>query len=150
MKRVFLILHRLLFSGLFAWAGAEKLWHVDQFAQDLIRYRLLPPSLVVVLAWWVPCLELVVAIGLWVPRYRRGAVLLCTLLCCGFVVFIGSAWWRGLDISCGCFGPQGGRVGPWDVLRSSGLLFVASVALWQQLRDEREQQAAAQLEKSSG
>jgi len=52
-----------------------------------------------------------------------GALLAISGLGMLFAVAVGSAWWRQLDISCGCFGAvAGGRVNAWHLV--SALLFV--------------------------
>ena len=46
-----------------------------------------------------------------------------------FAIAVGSAWWRGLDISCGCFGALvSGHVDAWHIL-SALLLLGAGIAL---------------------
>jgi hypothetical protein len=49
-------------------------------------------------------LEITAALALWIPTVRLGASLLCTGLITAFLVALGSAVARNLDISCGCFG----------------------------------------------
>jgi hypothetical protein len=65
-------------------------------------------------------------------RLTLGAATICAGLGLGFVAALGSAWWRGLDIDCGCFG-GGGGAGSGNIalalLRAAAIL-AAAVALW--------------------
>jgi len=116
---------RLLLAGLLLWAGATKLAQPEAFAETLFRFRLLPPALCWAGAWLVPSLELAAGLGLVWRGTRRGAWLLGCLLCAGFAIFVFSAWIRGLDVACGCFGPSTRPVGLLDAARSLALLALA-------------------------
>jgi uncharacterized membrane protein YphA (DoxX/SURF4 family) len=61
---------------------------------------------------------------------RAGAAI-SSLFMVAFLIGIGSAWARGLQIDCGCFG-SGGQLAAgarptygWEMLRDTGLLAVA-------------------------
>jgi putative oxidoreductase len=61
------------------------------------------------LALYVPWLEAACAGGLMFAAWRRGAWLIAWGLSLGFCVFVTSAWLRGLDVTCGCFGGTSAR-----------------------------------------
>lgn len=128
--RITLIGGRLLLAGLLLWAGVEKALHPGAFAETLFKFRLLSPALCWAAAWIVPWLELSAGLGLLWRRTRRGAWLLALLLCAGFALFVFSAWIRGLDVSCGCFGASTRPVGALEALRTLALLTLALAGTW--------------------
>lgn len=97
---------RVLIAGLLFIAATPKLLDPASFALSVANYRLASPLGNYVIALWLPWLECVVALALLVgpPTARRGAWLLGIVLSGIFLVAVASAWLRGLDIACGCFG----------------------------------------------
>jgi hypothetical protein len=55
-------------------------------------------------AMFMPALEAVGALALLFNRWRRAGSLVCGALLILFIVLIGQAVIRGLNIDCGCFG----------------------------------------------
>ena len=118
---------RLSAAGLFAYAGYAKVLDPTTFAAELDNYRLLPAGWSGPLSLYLPWLELTCATALFVPAVRRGAWLLLAILGFGFVGFVVIAWIRGLDITCGCFGPGGAR--PIDLLTVTRTTAVLALGL---------------------
>jgi uncharacterized membrane protein YphA (DoxX/SURF4 family) len=93
-------------------------------------YRLLPESLVAPIAFGLPMIEIAVGLALLVGAFVRAAAIAAAVLLVVYVAAVGSAWARGLQIDCGCFG-GGGQVAagqtayPTEILRDIGLLVVA-------------------------
>ena len=104
MKNFLFWCGRLLLGGTFAYAALSKIPDPTAFASDIALYHLLPHSFTLVLGLYLPWLELFCGIGVLCRWRERGALLLTAGLCGIFCVAIGSAWFRGLDINCGCFG----------------------------------------------
>ena len=124
------LLARLFIAGVFLWAALPKLWDPATFAADVQNYRLLPAGLSGHIALFVPAFELVIAIGLLVPRYQRGAALLATGLLAVFSAAMAQARLRGIDLSCGCFGAAFEAKVSWvTVARSAGLSAIAALPL---------------------
>ena len=98
-------------AGVFGYAGVVKALDLQGFAQAVGNYRLLPPLLVTWIAVCLPWWELGAAIALLWPGWRRSGALLVAGFSGVFSVAIGSAWVRGLDIACGCFGSGSHGVG---------------------------------------
>ncbi len=118
---------RCLVAGVFVYAGAMKAVDPTQFAVDLQGYRLLPSTVLPWLALYIPWVEIVCGCGLFLRPLRAGAWGIASVLTVGFVVFLGSAWARGLDVSCGCFGNAAPEpIGPLAIGRAL-LLTVLSV-----------------------
>ncbi len=112
MKRLPLRLAELLAGGVFVYAGALKALDPAQFAQDIALYQLVPAALIAPLALYLPWLELLAGVMLVLGPWRRGAVLILLPLALAFLAFVGIAWARGLDISCGCFGTGSSTLAP--------------------------------------
>jgi uncharacterized membrane protein YphA (DoxX/SURF4 family) len=99
-------------------------------------YQLLPEPLVAPVAFGLPVVEIAVGLALLVGVFIRTAAIASAVLLVVFLAAVGSAWARGLQIDCGCFG-NGGQVAagetsyPLEVLRDLGLLLVALIlARW--------------------
>ena len=121
---------RLVLAGLLGFAGAAKLRDPAAFAADIENFHLLSPGLSALLAVYLPWLELLLAAGLLLPRWKAAAALLATAVFAVFTLAAASAWARGLDIDCGCFG-HAGAVEPlrWVMLRDAVLL-AAAFRVW--------------------
>lgn len=104
MKKVLFLFGRLGLGGLFVYASLQKILDPSAFATDIGHFRLLPHPLVLLLALYLPWVELVAGLALLCRWRERGALLLIALQCVVFFVALVSAWSRGLDINCGCFG----------------------------------------------
>ncbi len=114
-------------AGLLAWAGAAKLGDPSRFAADIANYRLVPPVFAAMAAVYLPWLEIALAAGLLVPRLRAVARLLALGLLLVFCAALASAWARGLDIRCGCFGGADGGASAAQALARNAVLVLLLV-----------------------
>jgi uncharacterized membrane protein YphA (DoxX/SURF4 family) len=124
---------RLVTGVVWIWAGAVKLGDSYTSVQAVRAYDLLPESLVEPVGYLLPVLEVVVGVALVAGLMTRGAAVLSSLLFVAFIIGIASAWARGLEIDCGCFGgggydPDAASQYPWEIARDVALL-VASLFL---------------------
>lgn len=103
MKRYLPVLLRIVIGGVFIWAGAVKAWDPSAFADTIEGYRLIPHAWAVAVALYLPWLEIVCGVAMIVGRFKDGATLILATLLLIFLAALTSAWWRGLDINCGCF-----------------------------------------------
>jgi uncharacterized membrane protein YphA (DoxX/SURF4 family) len=123
---------RWLLGGVFVVAGALKVPDPAAAVRAVRAYQLLPEPLVAPVAFGLPVVEIAVGLALLVGVYVRTAAVASALLLAVFIVAVGSAWARGLQIDCGCFG-NGGEVGagetayPLEVVRDIALLLIALV-----------------------
>ena len=131
---------RWVLGGVFVVAGALKLPDPDAALRAVRAYRLLPEPLVAPVAFGLPVLEIAVGLALVAGVFVRTAAVAAAALLVVFLVGVGSAWARGLQIDCGCFG-GGGQVAagetayPSELLRDAALLLVAlAVARWPRSR----------------
>ncbi len=116
---------RLLLGGLFLYAGVVKAQDVVAFAGNIAAYQLLPYQANYLLAATLPYIEIIAALLLLSGRRVRPAALLCALLTLVFIAALLSAWYRGLDISCGCFNPESKTSIGEALVRDFGLLLLA-------------------------
>ena len=108
MRRPLGTVLRLALGTIFFIAGGMKLLHPALFFSDLLSYGVPFPE--IFLRWvaaGLPWLEVFIGLGLivdfWPETIRPAACVLWLV----FVVMLGQALVRGLDLNCGCFGTAG-------------------------------------------
>src|SRR6059058_552084 len=94
----------LIIAAVFIYAGAIKALDPVQFAHDIDNYKILPWTVGVGLAFYLPWLEIFCGLALIVRRLYLGGLSILTALISVFLVATIAAKVRGLDITCGCFG----------------------------------------------
>jgi hypothetical protein len=104
-----------LIGLIFLLFGALKAIDPAGFAIDIRNYRLLPWTACVLLALYLPWLEIICGVALLFNRAYRGALVVTAALLIEFIIAYSSARLRGLDIACGCFG-HGTQSFHWPVL----------------------------------
>lgn len=120
---------RLGLGGIFVYAGVAKLADVQQFYLDIHHFELTPSDVSIVLAVFLPWLEIILGFALLLRRLYAGAIGLCGLLALIFIAAISSAWWRGLDITCGCFGHENNATNFPRHLALNGAMLAAAMGL---------------------
>lgn len=108
---------RWALAGLFIWAGALKLADPPAFAVIISDFGLVPGWSVMPLALALPVVEVAAALGLVFDL--RGSLAVISLLLAMFIAILGYAIWLGLDIDCGCFGPEDPEARAYSSLRTS-------------------------------
>ena len=130
------LLGRLVAGAIFLYASLDKVAHPADFAQAVYNYRLAPILLLHPFALLLPWVEAVVGAALLLGVARRGAGWLAVLMTVMFLVAIGAALARGLDISCGCFDTRHGGLVGWSLFgRDLGLLLACALPLALARRD---------------
>jgi putative oxidoreductase len=94
----------VIIGGIFIYAGAIKVLDPVQFATDIDNYKILPWTISVGLAFYLPWLEILCGLALIARRLYLGGLSILTALVAVFLVATIAAKVRGLDITCGCFG----------------------------------------------
>jgi hypothetical protein len=94
----------LIIGGIFIYAGAIKVLGPVQFANDIDNYKIVPWTIAVGLAFYLPWLEIFCGLALILRRLYLGGLSILTVLVAVFLVATVAAKVRGLDITCGCFG----------------------------------------------
>lgn len=154
MKKFNLIL-RLIIGGWFLYFGLAKIvttkpvgpWqmpvlgavgpvHIPQmelespalFAKSIQNFRMVPRETTNVMAMTMSWIEVVAGLMLMVGLWKRPSALVIAFLLAIFLVAIGQAVYRDLNINCGCAGTTDGRKVGAVALIEDGLGFLA--ALW--------------------
>src|SRR5438477_2201310 len=91
-------------GGIFIYAGVIKALDPIRFASDIDNYKILPWTISVRLAFYLPWLEIFCGLALIARRLYLGGLSILTTLVSVFIVASIVAKARGLDITCGCFG----------------------------------------------
>jgi uncharacterized membrane protein YphA (DoxX/SURF4 family) len=95
------------------------------FAMAIDSYQLLPQTAVEILARTLPWFELALGLLLIAGRWLRLASAATSLLLAVFLSLMVRAYFKGQEISCGCFGP--GEIISWKTLLRDGSLLAASL-----------------------
>lgn len=111
------LVFRLVLAGVLGYAGLIKVFEPGGARIAVMAYRLFPVEWTVFLGWALPAVEILLALLLLVGLFTRWAALACGLLMFAFVLGIASAWIRGYNIDCGCFGGGGDVTGEGRSLR---------------------------------
>jgi uncharacterized membrane protein YphA (DoxX/SURF4 family) len=131
---ILILLVRVFLGGLFIVASLDKIVDPAAFAISILNYKIVGPTLAMVIATILPSLELLCGLSLILGLYPRTSALLITLMLVGFTILIISALLRGLDISCGCFtqDPNVGKIGYIKILENVGMIMLGVLLLFVQ------------------
>ena len=131
-------LTRWVLGGVFIYAGCIKLLEPQTFAVLIEAYGIVPERLLPVVAVLLPVLEVAAGIGLLCDIEGSLAVIAGLLVL--FVAILGYGIWLGLDVDCGCFGPEDPEAEAFHGLRASlyrDLAMLAGIAFlyaWRRYR----------------
>jgi uncharacterized membrane protein YphA (DoxX/SURF4 family) len=95
---------RVLLGVVFLWSGISKLMNPAEFAVIINEYGLMPDAWILPLAIVLPLLEMVFGLGLLLDI--RGSLAVITGMLMLFITILSYGIWLGLDVDCGCFGPE--------------------------------------------
>lgn len=121
------LLVRLVLVTAFLLAAIPKIQDPVAFAGSVESYQIITGLAVLWVALVLPWLELVIGLGLLIPKIRRASSLLIILL---LIIFVGlhvSAWVRGLDISCGCYATESVSSNYFFLISRNCALLIAAV-----------------------
>ena len=141
--RLFLVLEwifRIGLAAMFLVAAVPKLMDPAVFAKDIMNYRvsfpLIGQNYIYPVAIFMPALELLGALALLAPRWKRVGSMVIGGLLIVFTILIGQAVARGLNIDCGCFGRAGAslalaqKVGYGKLLENAAWIAMAAFVFW--------------------
>ncbi len=132
---------RWILGAIFIYSGVTKLMAPQTFAVLIEAYGLVPESLILPIALMLPAVEVVAGIGLLVDS--RGSLAIIALLLVIFVGILAYGIHMGLDVDCGCFGPEDPEAKAFHGLRTAivrDLFMLAAVAylcVWRHVRNIR-------------
>jgi uncharacterized membrane protein YphA (DoxX/SURF4 family) len=124
------LLARLILGVVLIVAGGLKVSTLAASARAVRAFQILPYDFAGYVGYALPIVEIVVGLLLVAGLLTRASAVVGGLLMLAFIIGIISAWMRGLNIDCGCFG-GGGTIAAAetqygiDVLRDAGLLACA-------------------------
>lgn len=132
-NRSWLIVRRILAvvaGAVFVYAGVLKVRDPLEFANDIGNYHLLPWSIGVRLAFYLPWLEILAGLALIFHRLFAGALAITGALMLGF---IGATIWakaQGINVACGCFGAASSNLSFTSHLVLNGSILALLALLW--------------------
>lgn len=120
---------------MFVAAGALKIGpHFDNFANfagEIAGFQILPHPLIAPLALVLPFVEIAIGAYLTIGLFTGLAAGIASFQLVVFAAAIASAVVRGLNASCGCFGPSDHTMSSWpEVARDAALAAVAAFVAW--------------------
>jgi uncharacterized membrane protein YphA (DoxX/SURF4 family) len=127
------LLARLLVGGVMLVAGISKFPDPAANVRQVRAFDILPEAV-------VPTVEIIVGAALVLGLLTRLFAVISGLFFIAFIIGIASAWARGLEINCGCFGSHGVPANPQrqyaiDIARDIGLLIGSAwLAVWPRTR----------------
>jgi uncharacterized membrane protein YphA (DoxX/SURF4 family) len=132
---------RWILSIVFLYSGISKLFDPRAFGVIIEAYGLMPEEWVMPVAIALPLLEVVTAVGLiWDVR---GSLAVISGLLILFMLILGYGIHMGLDIDCGCFGPDDPEHRGFsslrpalyrDILMLLGIIYLYGWRYWQKYK----------------
>lgn len=104
INNIYLNLIRILLGLIFITSGGLKIIDLVSFQDALIRFDLIPISMVNFTTMVIPSLELVSGLFLLLGIFKRGAVSILVFLLIGFTYAVFLKYINGDQFDCGCFG----------------------------------------------
>ncbi|MFO8027772.1 MAG: MauE/DoxX family redox-associated membrane protein [Opitutales bacterium] len=129
-KAFFALIARLVLAWVFIQAGLPKIQDPVAFAASIEGYRIISGGWAMAAAIVLPWFELIIGLGLITPWLRRASAWSMAFLLGLFIALHISAWARGLNIDCGCFGEDASSPDyHWLILRNLALLIASLFVL---------------------
>ncbi|MFC1822784.1 MauE/DoxX family redox-associated membrane protein [Thermodesulfobacteriota bacterium] len=101
----------------FMYAGMSKLFDPQSLAVVIESYDLVPESGIMPITFILPALEVLAAVGLLFDV--RGSLTAISGLLFLFMIILTYGIWMGLDVDCGCFGPDDPEAEAFSGLRTA-------------------------------
>lgn len=130
---------RCVLGGIFAYSGVIKLLDPERFTVIIAGFGLLPEALIRPAAIGLPLAELLSGIGLIFAV--RGCLTAIALMLVLFMAVLAWGIHLGLDIDCGCFGPeepeQAYKGLKAALARDAAMMLAVIVLYWQKWKAKR-------------
>ena len=102
--RISSIVLRVLLGWMFLAAGWSKVGQTMPTLVSIYSYQIvIPDGVAEFIAMVLPWVELLLAVLLFAGLFFPWTLIATGLVLGAFTVLTAQAWWRGLDIDCGCF-----------------------------------------------
>ena len=131
---------RVSLAIVFLWSGVSKLFAPESFAVVIGAYGIIPESWNLPVSILLPALEVILATGLLFDI--RGTLTGITGLLVLFMAILAYGIQMGLDVDCGCFGPNDPEAEAFHGLRSAfyrdlGLMAgIGYLYVWRRIRQK--------------
>ena len=152
MKKLFenkyiIIAVRIVLGAVFMYASFDKMANPETFASIVDNYHLLPYQLVNALAIFLPWLEFIIGLFLITGKWVKASLLIYNVLLIVFIIALGQALIRGLDISCGCFSVNPSTTSEvWLRIVEDIILLFFSFLMYKYTKDEDHAAAGKEIE----
>lgn len=131
----------LVLGGFLILSGLPHLSNPYYFLGSVYRYELTSPGIAQFVAMTLPFLQLILAVCLIFRLFYLAAHTLTLLMLFMFTIIQLSVIFRGLDISCGCFGPRySSNISISTIITVGGLLLLSTTWMfshWKTTRREK-------------
>jgi uncharacterized membrane protein YphA (DoxX/SURF4 family) len=102
--RILSIVLRVVLGWIFLAAGWSKIGQTLPTLASIYSYQIvIPDGLAEFIAMALPWVELLLAVALFSGLFFPWTLWVTGLVLGAFTLLTAQAWWRGLDIDCGCF-----------------------------------------------
>ncbi|MBA4369623.1 MAG: DoxX family protein [Desulfobacterium sp.] len=128
MSSFFYIIIRIGLGTIFLFSGAAKLMTPVSFATLINAYGFIPENLTLPFAVFLAVFEVISGIGLLFDM--KGSLTAIFGLLILFIMVLSYGIYMGLDVDCGCFGPEDPEPAAFHGLRSAlfrDIFFIANV-----------------------
>lgn len=95
---------RIVIGLAFLYAGIHKMYDLESFAKTIDAFGLVPETFVYPLTIMIPMVEIICGAG-FVLGNRESIFMVSTMLIV-FIAVLSFGIFKGLDIDCGCYGPN--------------------------------------------
>ncbi|MHC4397324.1 MAG: MauE/DoxX family redox-associated membrane protein [Planctomycetota bacterium] len=113
---------------MFIWSSLPKIRQPYDFLSSVYSYELIGPRLGMFVAMTLPWLEVLVGICLVGGVFISGALLASAGMAAMFTFVLASALYRGLEITCGCFGSSATEIiGVSTLIRAIAILLFSGL-----------------------
>ena len=104
MNTKFITLVCRYFLGIiFIYASFSKIIDPISFSSNIDNYHITPIAINNLVALIIPWIELFIGLGLIFNKYIKGSIVIMIFLLILFIIMISQAYFRGIDLHCGCF-----------------------------------------------
>lgn len=135
------LLFRLALAAFFILAGILKILDPKAMIAAIETYQVLPYTLSFLLAFFLPWVEVIAGAGVLFKKLYHGSLIWIGGLLVLFVIALAQGWFRGLDVTCGCFGGadhENQTNYAWLILRDLLLLGLVGTLWIRQSQEDRQ------------
>jgi len=121
---------RLILGFFLIAAGVSKIPEPELFAIEIGNYKIMPELIVNLSAMILPWFELLCGMMLIFGLRLKAGSLAAGAMMFVFIIAVGSAMARGLDINCGCYSKMKAQPVGWTKIIENTGLFLLSVLIF--------------------